>query len=171
VSDWTTPRTSPVAVRRRETLRERALDRESPLRQLDWILLAAVLCLCTLGALLVWGATLAAGSSAVGGALGIPTLISRSDLVITGEGRSDRQTLLSKAPFVVARHARALAVPVTLLSGAVDPAALDDLERHFAGCFALPHGPMPLDECIRDAAALLASRAEALAYVIAAAVK
>jgi len=57
VTDWSTPRTSPVAVRRRESLRERALDRESPLRRLDWILLAAVACLCTLGALLVWGAT------------------------------------------------------------------------------------------------------------------
>jgi rod shape determining protein RodA len=44
-------------VRRRETLRERALDRESPLRRLDWVLMFAVAMLCTLGALLVWGAT------------------------------------------------------------------------------------------------------------------
>src|SRR5947209_5332423 len=46
-----------MSLRRRETLRERALDCESPLRRLDWILLAAVICLITLGALLVWGAT------------------------------------------------------------------------------------------------------------------
>ena len=102
---------------------------------------------------------------------GLDDAIAGADWVITGEGRSDRQTLLSKAPFVVARHADALDVPVTLLSGAVDPAALDDLHRHFAGCFALPHGPMSLDECIRDAGALLAARAEALGYVIAAAVE
>jgi rod shape determining protein RodA len=57
VTDWSTPRTSPVALRRRETLRERALDRESPLRRLDWILVLATAGLCTLGALLVWGAT------------------------------------------------------------------------------------------------------------------
>jgi rod shape determining protein RodA len=57
VTDWTTPRTSPVGVRRRETFRDRALDRESPLRHLDWILLAAVASLCAVGALLVWGAT------------------------------------------------------------------------------------------------------------------
>ena len=56
MTDWTSPQRAPYQ-RRRETLRERALDRESPLRRLDWILLAAVACLCTLGALLVWGAT------------------------------------------------------------------------------------------------------------------
>jgi rod shape determining protein RodA len=57
VTDWTSPRGSPYAARRRESLRERALDRESPLRRLDWILLLAVGMLCTMGALLVWGAT------------------------------------------------------------------------------------------------------------------
>jgi len=56
MTDWTQTRTSPYG-RRRESLRERALDRESPLRRLDWVLLAAVACLCALGALLVWGAT------------------------------------------------------------------------------------------------------------------
>jgi rod shape determining protein RodA len=58
VTDWSTPRTAPIALRRREqSLRERALDRESPLRRLDWVLVIAVAGLCTLGALLVWGAT------------------------------------------------------------------------------------------------------------------
>jgi glycerate kinase len=122
-------------------------------------------------ALQLVGGTVRSGAEVVCDLVRLDDAIAGADWVITGEGRSDRQTLLSKAPFVVARHARALDVPVTLLSGAVDPAALADLDRHFAGCFALPHGPMPLDECIRDAAALLASRAEALAYVIAAAVK
>src|SRR4051812_16757359 len=57
MTDWPTPRAAPYAVRRHESLRERALDRESPLRRLDWILILAVAALCTLGALLVWGAT------------------------------------------------------------------------------------------------------------------
>ena len=57
MTDWPTPRAAPYAVRRHETLRERALDRESPLRRLDWVLVFAVAGLCTLGALLVWGAT------------------------------------------------------------------------------------------------------------------
>ena len=57
MTDWTTPRGAPYLARRHESLRERALDRESPLRRLDWILMLAVALLCTLGALLVWGAT------------------------------------------------------------------------------------------------------------------
>ena len=43
MTDWSTPRVSPVPLRPREvSLRERALDRTSPLRRLDWILLLAV---------------------------------------------------------------------------------------------------------------------------------
>src|SRR6478672_840739 len=58
MTDWTNPRGSPYSIgRRRDSLRDRALDRESPLRRLDWVLMLAVAMLCTLGALLVWGAT------------------------------------------------------------------------------------------------------------------
>jgi rod shape determining protein RodA len=42
---------------RREPLHSRALDRESPLRRLDWVLLLAVLVLVVFGSLLVWSAT------------------------------------------------------------------------------------------------------------------
>ncbi len=41
----------------RQPLRARALNRESPLRRLDWVLVMAVLALAGLGALLVWSAT------------------------------------------------------------------------------------------------------------------
>ena len=52
-----------------------------------------------------------------------------------------------------------------LISGAIDPAALPLLGRHFAGCFGLPHGPATLDACIANAAALLEDRAEQVARV------
>jgi rod shape determining protein RodA len=39
------------------SLRERVLDRSSPLRQLDWWLLTAVTALVSVGALLIWSAT------------------------------------------------------------------------------------------------------------------
>jgi rod shape determining protein RodA len=58
VTDWSTPRVSPVPLRPREvSLRERALDRTSPLRQLDWVLLLAVSVLVAVGGLLIWSAT------------------------------------------------------------------------------------------------------------------
>jgi rod shape determining protein RodA len=47
-----------VRLRPREiTLRERVLDRSSPLRSLDWVLLLAVAALVSVGALLIWSAT------------------------------------------------------------------------------------------------------------------
>jgi glycerate kinase len=54
-------------------------------------------------------------------------------------------------------------VPITLLSGAVDTAALPELSKVFSGCFALPSGPMSLEDCIAHADALLADRAEQIA--------
>ena len=58
MTDWSTPRVSPVRLRPREvTVRERMLDRASPLRQLDWLLLLAVFALVSVGALLIWSAT------------------------------------------------------------------------------------------------------------------
>jgi rod shape determining protein RodA len=57
MTTYSPPRLTRSGVPRRETLRERALDRDSPLRRLDWILVAAVLGLCVLGAACVWGAT------------------------------------------------------------------------------------------------------------------
>jgi glycerate kinase len=122
-------------------------------------------------ALQLVGGTMRSGAEVVADLVRLDDALASADWAITGEGRSDRQTLLSKAPFVVARHANTLGVPVTLLSGAVDDAALHDLHRHFTGCFALPPRPMTLDECMRDAAALLAARAEAIGHIIAAAVK
>ncbi len=56
--DWSTPRVSPVRLRPREvSMRERAFDKASPLRQLDWLLMLAVTGLVVVGGLLIWSAT------------------------------------------------------------------------------------------------------------------
>ena len=119
-------------------------------------------------ALQLVGGTFASGAEVVAELIGLDAALADADWAITGEGRSDRQTLLAKAPFVVARHAAAHAVPVTLISGAVDAEALAELGVHFAGCFALPNGPATLADCIADAARLLEARAEQAARVFAA---
>ncbi len=111
-------------------------------------------------ALQLVGGTFSSGAEIVAGLIGLDAALAGADWAITGEGRSDTQTLLSKAPFIVARHAALQGVPITLLSGAVEAAALPALGRHFAGCYGLPDGPATLDDCLRDAAALLANRAE-----------
>jgi glycerate 2-kinase len=120
-------------------------------------------------ALQLLGGSFHSGAEVVAGLIGIDAALAGADWAITGEGRSDAQTLLRKAPFVVAEHARAQGVPVTLISGAIAPDALPELGKHFAGCFGLPNGPSSLDECIANAAGLLADRAEQLARVVLAA--
>jgi glycerate 2-kinase len=120
-------------------------------------------------ALQLVGGAFHSGAEVVADLIGLDAALDGADWAVTGEGRTDAQTLLRKAPYVVAERARAAGVPVTLLSGAVDPRALPELGGVFAGCFALPAGPATLADCIADAGTLLADRAEQIARVWAAA--
>lgn len=67
--------------------------------------------------LMVWGAVISAGSSAVGDALGIPQLMANSDLAITGEGRFDSQSMAGKVPSYLLQLADAAGVPLALVAG------------------------------------------------------
>lgn len=116
-------------------------------------------------ALQLIGGQTRSGAEVVADLVGLDTALSGADWLITGEGRSDAQTLLGKTPLVVARRAHAKRVPATLISGGIDPAALPELGCHFAGCFALPSGPATLEECITQAEAMLADRAEQVAHL------
>jgi glycerate kinase len=120
-------------------------------------------------ALQLLGGHLRSGAEVIADLLGLDAALDGADWLITGEGRSDRQTLLGKAPFVVARRAAAKGVPASLVSGAVDRDALLELGRVFAGCHSLTFGPATLEDCLADAAQLLADRAEQLALLFAAA--
>jgi glycerate kinase len=114
-------------------------------------------------ALHLLGASFEPGAEVVARQVGLDAALDRAHWLITGEGRSDGQTLHGKAPFIACRHAAAAGVPASLLSGAVDPAALPQLSEHFDGCFSPAPGPITLEVAIRDAARLLADQAEQLA--------
>ncbi len=116
-------------------------------------------------ALQLVGGAFRSGAEVVADLIGLDAALAGADWAITGEGRTDAQTLLRKAPFVVAERARAAGVPITLLSGAVDAAALPELGRVFDGCFALPSGPMSLADCIARADALIENRAEQIGRI------
>jgi glycerate kinase len=79
-------------------------------------------------------------------------IISGSDLVITGEGRIDRQTTMGKAPSGVLRAAQAQGIPVVAIGGAVQPC--DELsESGFAAVLPIVAGPVALDVAmLRDVA-------------------
>ena len=69
--------------------------------------------------LAVAGAALLPGASLVADAIGLDTAISESDLVLTGEGRLDRQTASGKAPLEVARRSARLGVACIAVAGEV----------------------------------------------------
>jgi glycerate 2-kinase len=114
-------------------------------------------------ALQLIGGEMRSGAQVVADLAGLDAALDGADWLITGEGRSDLQTLLGKTPWVVAQRAAAKDVPATLLSGGIDSGALPQLAPHFAGCFALPSGPADLADCVANADALLADRAEQIA--------
>jgi glycerate kinase len=120
-------------------------------------------------AFLLAGGELRSGAEVVADLLGLDAALDGADWLITGEGHTDRQTLLGKAPLVAARRAAAKRVPATLISGGIDRSALPELSRHFAGCHSIVFGPTTLEACVTDAAGLLADRAEQLACLFAAA--
>jgi glycerate 2-kinase len=114
-------------------------------------------------ALQLLGGEMRSGADVVADLIGLDTALKGAHWLITGEGRSDAQTLLGKTPLVAARRAAAAGVPATLLSGAIDRRALPELGQYFAGCFTLGFGPITLEQCIAEAPSLLADRAEQLA--------
>jgi glycerate kinase len=120
-------------------------------------------------ALQLLGGEMRSGAEVVADLLGLDAALEGASWLITGEGRSDRQTLLGKAPFVAARRAATKGMPATLISGSIDRAALADLARHFADCHSLCFGPATIAECVADARGLLADSAEQLARLFRAA--
>jgi glycerate kinase len=95
---------------------------------------------------------------------GLRDAIEQSDVVITGEGRLDEQTLEGKAPCGVARLARAAGKRVFVIAGsASESAAVRDL---FDGVFVLARPPVRAEESKTRAAELLQERARELARMM-----
>lgn len=66
------------------------------------------------------GATLQSGIELLLDTIRFDKQIKDSDLILTGEGCSDRQTLMGKVPAGILNHAKRQGIPVHLLSGAIE---------------------------------------------------
>lgn len=95
------------------------------------------------------GATLKPGIELVLGTVGFDALLDDAQLVVTGEGRIDRQTLMGKGPSGVLRRARSKGVPVVAVGGRVE--WCEELESSgFERIYeATPEG-MPLEEAMQQ---------------------
>lgn len=105
-------------------------------------------------ALLAIGADILSGAELLAKAIGLEEVIEGADLVITGEGQSDEQTLFGKAPGYVASLANKHGVPTVLLSGAL-VGNLGALRERFSGCFSIVNKPLSLRECMEQPKPLL----------------
>lgn len=111
----------------------------------------------------VWAASLRSGVSLVAERLGLTTLLADADLLVTGEGRLDAQTLHGKTPVGVARIARHLGVPVVALAGSLGPGYEALYEHGVSAAFSLSEGPQSLAEALLHAEAQIESRMRAIA--------
>ena len=105
------------------------------------------------------GARLRPGVEMVVDAVGLVGTLRGADLVITGEGRMDRQSAFGKTPVGVARAAKKLGIPVVAICGSIGDGAEAVLTRGIDAYFAVTPRPMPLDESMRRAPELLRTAA------------
>ena len=110
------------------------------------------------------GATIRPGFDLVAEILDLEAAIERAEVVITGEGALDEQTLAGKAPAGVARLARKLGKRVFAIVGRA-PQNPEVLEI-FDGVFALATPPITPEESIARAPELLRERGRELAKML-----
>ncbi|WP_130903388.1 glycerate kinase [Pseudomonas sp. Sample_22] len=105
------------------------------------------------------------GVEVVAELVGLAEAVRGADLVITGEGRFDAQTLRGKTPFGVARIARQQGVPVIVIAGTLGDGYEQMYEHGVDAAFSLPSGPMTLAQACAEAPRLLRQRAGDIARV------
>ncbi|MDR0354690.1 MAG: glycerate kinase [Deltaproteobacteria bacterium] len=89
-----------------------------------------------------------------------------ASLIVTGEGRSDGQTVWGKAPVGVSALGAELGVPVVCLSGGLAEGYQKMYDKNILAVMSVIPRPMTLAEAMSDAEPLLVEAAERLARLI-----
>jgi glycerate kinase len=114
------------------------------------------------GAIAGLGATVESGFDLIAALTGVDTALDGADLVITGEGSLDTQSLQGKAPAGIAARARARGVPLMVLAGRIQLDADGLASLGVVGSSALIDHAPSLDHARAHAADLLRAQAAAL---------
>lgn len=107
------------------------------------------------GLMVFCGAALTSGFDLVAGHVRLKERMREADLVITGEGRLDAQTLCGKGPVGVAQMARRLGKPVLAYAGVIEDSPT--LRECFDLAFASKPPEMEMEAALANAEGLLAS--------------
>lgn len=97
--------------------------------------------------------------------LDIDRFLHHCNLLVTGEGKLDAQSVSGKAPVGVARRARKFNVPVIALAGIIEGGLEIFHEEGITACFAIADGPLSLDESISRGPQLIEKKAAELARI------
>jgi glycerate kinase len=121
----------------------------------------------TAGLLGFTSATVRPGVEIVAELVRLAAAVEAADLVITGEGRADEQTLQGKTAMGVATVARPRGTPVALLCGAIGPgAAALEVATALSLVQPIADRPLSLEESMADTDRLLRAAASRLARAI-----
>ncbi len=106
------------------------------------------------------GAELKSGVDIVFTAIHLDRHLQDSDLVLTGEGRIDRQDLFGKAPMAVAQRAHALGIPTIAIVGSTGRDYHVVFDHGLDAVIGTVNRPMPLDRAVAEAPRLVAEAAQ-----------
>lgn len=109
------------------------------------------------------GARIVSGSGLVTDSVGLAARIAAADLVVTGEGRLDWQSLHGKVVAAVAHLALAAGVPTVVVAGQVEVGRREWAAAGIAGAYAVADTPDQLVASLADPAGTLAVRAQRVA--------
>jgi glycerate kinase len=113
--------------------------------------------------LLLLGAERVGGASAVLDAVDFDRRIAATDLVVTGEGKFDWQSLRGKVVSAVAERALAVGVPTIVIAGQVDAGRRESLAIGIESSYAVAESVAELQAALADPAGTLAARARRVA--------
>ena len=105
-------------------------------------------------------AELSIGADIVLDSLDYEKQLSGVDLVIVGEGRTDKSTQFNKSPVAVAMRAKKLGIPVICLSGSIGEGYEDSRELGISSFFSIVSGPTDLQFAIDNAHDLIIKSSE-----------
>lgn len=113
--------------------------------------------------LLLLGARRVAGAAAVLDAVGFADRLRRSDLVVTGEGRFDWQSLRGKVVAAVAHAALAVGTPVVVVAGQVEVGRREASALGVEASYPVATTPAEVEAALADPHGTLADRAARVA--------
>ena len=112
------------------------------------------------------GARLVKGFDIIAEITGLEQKIMSADIIITGEGKADNQTLFGKTAFGVAQLAKKYRKPVILVAGTLTDDAEILYNEGVDAMISVIDKPMSLNEALKETSHLLVSTGERVARIL-----